>query len=129
MQLGARVTWQDALPIVELLEPRSERQIVVSCRPRRVRRGVEVSWVVVPEVAWTTMEEPLSREPAIRFAYPAGSVENRPSRRQLAQKQAASRYRDLAMFSQVVCWTDWQRFAGERVARRDGDRVVLEVIP
>jgi uncharacterized protein (DUF58 family) len=129
LQLGARVTWQDALPLSSLVEPRSERQIVVSCRPRRVQHGSRVSWVVVPEVGWTTFEVPLSREPAITYQFPAGSVENRSTRRTLAQKRANARFHDVSVFSQVVCWTDWQRFAGDHVARRDGNRAVLEVIP
>jgi uncharacterized protein (DUF58 family) len=128
-QLGARVAWQSDLPLGSLIANSGERQIVVSCRPRRVPRESLVSWVVVPEVAWTTLEVPAPREPAIRHPFPIGSVENRGSRRQLAQRLAGTRWHDLAVFSQVVCWTDWQRFAGDHVARRDGDRAVLEVIP
>jgi uncharacterized protein (DUF58 family) len=127
LELGAQVTWQPELPWRSLLR-RNERQIIVSCRPRGAKQS-NVSWVVVPEVAWTTMEQVPSREPAITYAFPAGSVENRGSRRQLAQRRAQSRWHDLAVFSQVVCWTDWPRFAGDHVARRDGDRAVLEVIP
>ena len=129
MQLAARVDWQSTIPLAWLVADRTERQIVVSCRPRRVPRESLVSWVVVPEVAWTTLEVPLQREPAMTHAFPFGSVENRATRRQLAQRHAHTRWHDLAVFSQVVCWTDWQRFSGDHVARRDGERAVLEVIP
>jgi hypothetical protein len=80
-------------------------------------------------VAWTSLELDLPNEPALTYAYPAGSVENRGRRRQLAQREAQTRWHDLAVFGQVVCWTDWSRFAGDHVARPDGSRAVLEVIP
>lgn len=128
MQLGARVTWQEQLPLASLVEERGERQIVVSCRPRRLPREAKLSWVVVPEVAWTTLETPPGREPTFTYAFPAGSAENRQSRRAAAQRDAHTRWHDLSVFSQVVCWADWPRFAGDHVARRDGDRAVLEVI-
>lgn len=128
LQLGAQVSWQPHVPWSAAVRDRSERQIIVSCRPRAVT-DLRVSWVVVPEVAWTALELPAPRDPAITYPFPAGSVENRSSRRATAQKQALERWRDLSVFSQVVCWTDWPRFAGEHVARRDGDRAVLEVIP
>jgi uncharacterized protein (DUF58 family) len=127
LELGAQIAWQAELPWRSLLR-RNERQIIVSCRPRGIRQP-QVSWVVVPEVAWTTMEAPPRRDPAIMNPYPVGSVENRSSRRQAAQRHAQTRWHDLSVFSQVVCWTDWPRFAGDHVARRDGDRAVLEVIP
>jgi uncharacterized protein (DUF58 family) len=126
--LGAQVSWQTSVPLQAALRDRGERQIIVSCRPRRVG-DADASWVVVPEVAWTTLEEPPPREPAITYAFPAGSVENRGSRRQRAGRQSNTRWHDRSVFSQLVCWTDWQRFAGDHVARRDGDRAVLEVIP
>jgi hypothetical protein len=116
------------VPWSKTIRDRSERQIIVSCRPRAVSE-TRVSWVVVPEVAWTALEVPPARDPAVTYPFPPGSVENRSSRRQAAQKAALERWRDLSVFSQVVCWTDWPRFAGEHVARRDGDRAVLEVIP
>jgi uncharacterized protein (DUF58 family) len=127
LELGAQVTWRPELPWSSLLR-RNERQIIVSCRPRGMKQP-QVSWVVVPEVAWTTTEPPPSRDPAITYPFPAGSVENRGERRQLASRAAQTRWHDLSVFSQVVCWTDWPRFAGDHVVRRDGDRVVLEVIP
>ncbi len=128
LQLGAQVAWQAVVPWSAAVRDRSERQIIVSCRPRSVSE-TQVSWVVVPEVAWTALEPPPARDPAVTYPFPPGSVENRSSRRTAAQKAALDRWRDLSVFSQVVCWTDWPRFAGEHVARRDGDRAVLEVIP
>jgi hypothetical protein len=131
LQLGARVTWQAGLSLASLVERRSERQIVVSCRPRRLDQEALVSWVVVPEVAWTRIPMDLRREPSVTYPYPAGSAENRASRRAAAQRQVQSRWHDLAAFSQIVCWTDWTRLAGDHVARpvADGSRAVLEVIP
>jgi uncharacterized protein (DUF58 family) len=131
LQLGARVTWQSTVSLESLLERSMTRgrQVVVSCRPRQLERNARVSWVVMPEAAWTALEVSLAREPAITYQFPAGSVENRSTRRTLAQCQANARWHDMAAFSQLVCWTDWQRFSGDHVARRDGNRAVLEVIP
>ncbi|HEY5947579.1 MAG TPA: DUF58 domain-containing protein [Kofleriaceae bacterium] len=128
LELGARVEWQASLPLASLVEDGGERQVVVSCRPRRIRRDSKVSWVVVPEVAWTTLVIPSLREPAITYAYPPGSVENRSTRRALALRQAHTMSHDLSVFSQVVCWTEWPRYAGDHVVRREGERAVVEVI-
>jgi hypothetical protein len=38
-------------------------------------------------------------------------------------------WHDRTIFSQVMCWTDWTTFSGDRVARPGRDHVVLEVIP
>jgi hypothetical protein len=104
LQLGARVTWQSAVSLESLLERGSEQQVVVSCRPRHLERSARVSWVVMPEAAWTALEISLAREPAITYQFPAGSVENRSTRRTLAQSQANARWHEMAAFSQVVCW-------------------------
>jgi len=125
--LGARVTWQSARPLASLLADRRERQIVVSARPRYVRPGI--TWIAVPEVAWTTFEPQVSREAALTYSYPTGAVENRAQRRSIAHAKAFTRWQDRTLFSQVLCWTDWSRFSGQHIARPDRDRAVLEVIP
>lgn len=126
-QLGARVTWQAARPLASLLDARGTRQIVVSSRPRHMKH--DVSWIAVPEVAWMTLQPPLEREAALTYAYPVGAAENRPARRHAAFAQAYTRWHDRTLFSQVLCWTDWSRFSGQHIARPDGARAVLEVIP
>ena len=128
-QLGARVNWQSARSLASLLRDMrgGERQIVVSSRPRHMKQ--DVSWIAVPEVAWMTLEPPLSREATLTYAHPIGAVENRAQRRSAAFAQAYTRWHDRTLFSQVLCWTDWSRFSGQHIARPDGARAVLEVIP
>jgi hypothetical protein len=126
MQLGARVSWQSAVPLESLLDRRGGRQIVVSARPRRIKR--EVSWVVVPEVSWTDRALDMPRERALTHAFPIGSVENRASRRTVEQARVHYAWHDAAVFSQVMCWTNWSRFTGDHVARPEAGRAILEVI-
>jgi hypothetical protein len=85
--------------------------------------------VAVTQASWTTPEMPLRREPATAYLYPSGCAENRPSRQAAAMREELSQYEQRNIFSHVVCWTDWRQYAGHLVARRAGDRAVLEVIP
>src|SRR5262249_40296487 len=129
LKLGAKIAWQVDVPLAKLVGEHREKQIVVSSRPRRIALPKEVGWIVVPEVAWTTLELDIPRDTAARPEYPSGSPENRRTRRRADRLRAAMRWQDRAFFSQVVCWTDWTRFAGDHVARPDADRIRVEVIP
>jgi uncharacterized protein (DUF58 family) len=133
LQLGAAVGWQAGLTLDDLVGTgRKERAVVVSARPRRVSQSVsEARWVVVPEVAWTTIDCETPSEHGMKHAFPVGSPENRESRRSMQKLAAMTRWQDRSFFSQVVCWTDWSRFAGDHVARpgREPGRVTVEVIP
>jgi uncharacterized protein (DUF58 family) len=128
MRFGARIGWQATLPLERILGDRHDKQVIVSARPRRIAKG-EVGWVVVPEVAWTTPESTLLTERATQYAHPIGSPENRRERRARERDRAIARWQDRAVFSQVMCWIDWSRFSGDHVARPQGGRAALEMIP
>jgi uncharacterized protein (DUF58 family) len=131
LRLGARVVWQTALPLGALVARSAVKQVVVSSRPRRIKLPSEVSWIVVPEVGWTSPEPSSSVASALetRLPYPAGSAENRLGRRLRERRRLAAMWHDRTIFSQVMCWTDWTTFSGEHVARPGHKDVVLEVIP
>jgi uncharacterized protein (DUF58 family) len=131
LRFAARVTWQDAVPLASLLgERRGTRQIVVSCRPRRLPPEVRTPWVVVPDVAWTRSNPELIRpDRGLVLPYPSGAPDNRPIRRERARSDARGHWEDRSTFSQVTCWIDWTRFSGDLVARPHHGRAVLEVIP
>jgi uncharacterized protein (DUF58 family) len=128
VRLGSRIAWQTKRPLESVVADRRAKQVVVSSRPRRVA-GSELTWVVVPEVAWTTLEVDPPLDQSAKLPYPIGSAENRPSRLARERLRANIRWQDRAVFSQVVCWTDWTRFAGDHIARPNNGRVTLAVIP
>jgi uncharacterized protein (DUF58 family) len=125
-RLGARVTWQEAVPLDRLIE-RTGRQIVVSSRPHRL--AAEVRWIVVPELAWTTYEADFPRATWASLAYPIGCAENRAGRRRRERRRIEAVWQDRNVFSQATCWVDWSSFPGDYVARPKGGRVTLAVIP
>ncbi|MEO8700490.1 MAG: DUF58 domain-containing protein [Kofleriaceae bacterium] len=132
LRLGSRVTWQGSQPLASIIDATGPRQIVVSSRPRPRAFSADIVWVVVPEVAWTSPEPwPAKLEPSnVRLPYPAGSAENRLLRRHRERKRVVKSWNHRALFSQVLCWVDWQSLKGGYVARPKGDgRVSLEVIP
>jgi hypothetical protein len=152
LRLGARVAWQTAVPLAALMarpsdpprvidprgpavrpEPsaRGQRQIVVSGRSRRVKDSPEVSWIVVPEVAWTSRELWLPKQAVLsaKLPYPSGSADNRPGRRLRERHRLEAVWHDRTIFSQVMCWSDWAGFSGDYVARPSQGRVALAVIP
>jgi uncharacterized protein (DUF58 family) len=130
LRLGARIEWQSTLPIEAIIGDRDhEKQVVVSSRPRRRALAKDVSWVVVPEVAWTTLEADPPVEPGAMHTYPIGSPENRRSRRMRERDRALTRWADRAFFTEIVCWTDWTRFSGDHVARPNQGRAKVEVLP
>ncbi len=129
LKLGARAAWQGALPLKGLLSPSTkERQVVVSSRPRPLD-GADVLWIVVPEVAWTS-PEPWPPAPSwFKLPFPSGSADNRFGRRHAAQKRAEAVRRDGALFNDLLAWTDWKALSGAFLARPNGTRIALEVIP
>jgi hypothetical protein len=137
LRLGARVAWQTAVPLAALMagarDPaaRGQRQIVVSGRSRRVKDSPAVSWIVVPEVAWTSRELWLPKQAVLstKLPYPSGSADNRPGRRLRERHRLEAAWHDRTIFSQVMCWSDWAGFSGDYVARPSQGRVALAVIP
>lgn len=128
-RLGAQVVWQEALSLDALVGEKSARCVVVSSRPRRIRRADVVSWVVVPESAWTAPEELSFPERGLTHAHPLGSPENRASRRKAEARRRDRQWQDRNVFSQIACWTDWRGYSGHHIARPDADRIALAVIP
>ena len=55
LRFGARIGWQTAVPLDQLVGGRRERQVIVSARPRRVGNDA-IGWVIVPEDSWTAFE-------------------------------------------------------------------------
>jgi uncharacterized protein (DUF58 family) len=131
LRLGGRVAWQTEIALGALVARTAVKQVVVSSRPRRIRLPSEVSWIVVPEIGWTSPEPSSSVRHSLetKLPFPSGSAENRLGRRQSERRRLAAMWHDRTIFSQVMCWTDWTTFSGDRVARPGRDHVVLEVIP
>jgi hypothetical protein len=137
LRLGARVAWQTTVPLAALMAgangaaPRGERQIVVSGRPRRIKDATALSWIVVPEVAWTSRELWLPRAATLsaRLPFPSGSADNRPGRRLRERRRLEVAWHDRTIFSQAMCWSDWSAFSGDYVARPSQGHVALAVIP
>lgn len=129
LKLGARVRWQESIALPSLLAKGPARQVVVSARPRPVDAPGAITWVVVPEVAWTSVE-PWPADPSyVSLPYPLGSADNRPSRRHAERKRAEAARRDGALFNELLCWTDWGSLSGAFVARPSHGRIALEVVP
>jgi uncharacterized protein (DUF58 family) len=128
LKLGARVAWQAQVPLAALLARSPERQVVVSCRPRQLAGATEPLWVVVPESAWTSAELWSPMMTAAMLPFPIGSDENRLGRRRRERNRILRMKLDRAVFSQVVCWSDWTAFPGNYLARPDQGRVSLAVI-
>ncbi len=130
-RFGATVTWQAAVPLARLVDDRTQRgvkQIIVSSRPRRVQFATEISWVVVPEIAWTSAEPDLAKRSASILPFPLGSEENRESRRDRERQRVMAMWNDRAEFSQTMCWTEWSTYSGSHVANPKLDRIALKVI-
>jgi uncharacterized protein (DUF58 family) len=131
LRLGARIAWQTEVPLATVMARDTVRQIVVSGRPRRIKESPAVSWVVVPEIAWTSRELSLPRAPTLsaRLPFPSGSADNRFGRRLRERRRLETVWHDRTIFSQVMCWSDWAAFSGDYVARPSQDQVSLVVIP
>jgi len=125
--LGARVRWQGALPLVELLT--DEPSIVVSHRLPVDDVEDAARWVVVPGGIWTEAPAPLPRASAFRHAHPAGSPDNRPSRRREERARWRRERADYDAF-RVLCQHSQARGVGHLIARPAGPgQVRLEPVP
>ena len=107
-----------------------EAAIVVSYRakPARgaTRRASAPRWIVVPEPMWTRPDEVARSASAGDLPYPLTSADNRWSRRRRERLRVQRARRDHETFTGI---TDAARPSGSFVARPDGDRVALEVVP
>jgi hypothetical protein len=129
LRLGARVDWQPVHPLAALLAHTATKQIVVSSRPQRMAWSSELLWIVVPEVAWTSVEPLYMSRSLVKLPYPSGAADNRHARRKRERKRIDQMEQDRALFSQVICWTDLTTFSGHYVARPEPTGVSLAVIP
>jgi hypothetical protein len=128
LRLGARVAWQTEVSLTALLAP-GVRQVVVSSRPRQIASPSQISWVVVPESAWTSPEAWPPVNTPLTLPYPAGSEDNRLGRRRRERRRNKRMWHDRAVFGQVMCWADWTAYSGNYIARPNFGHVALAVIP
>lgn len=130
IQLGGRISWQTTLTLSSLVaaDP-TARQVVVSSRARKLATSASLTWIVLPEAAWTSPVTPLLVRSPYKLPYPAGCADNRLGRRSLERRRLQQLANDHAILSQVMCRTELDSFAGELIARPQRDRVALEVIP
>ena len=100
LQLGARVAWQGELSAKALLE--EKRSIVVSCRPLWEKlAGLDARVIVLEPRFWT----PFDRSPPyfpLLYPFPAGTPENRWSRRRRRELVFETARRDHATFLQLA---------------------------
>jgi uncharacterized protein (DUF58 family) len=128
LQLGARVRWQSQVALASLLS-KTGRQVVVTCRPRPALVNYDITYVVVPEMAWTTHGwTPIPQLAWLKLPYPTGSAENRLARRREDKARILKMWDDRSELSRLVGWIDWQQYAGSYVARPRDGRVALEVV-
>src|SRR5262249_14884578 len=107
----------------------SARQVVVSSRSRKLAAASPVTWIVVPEAAWTSPGPPLPTRSMVKLPYPTGCADNRFGRRSRDRLRLRQLWNDRTILSQVMCRTELATFAGELIARPQRGRVALEVIP
>lgn len=135
LSLGASLAWQSMIPLESLVRKHAQTttQIIVSCRPRYAGGAKHLRWVLVPESLWTTLEPTPADffDRAYELPFPAGSPENRATRRQALRVNTLDTWQAASAFSQVLRWGDWKRFSGGFVALPDSNanHAVVEVIP
>lgn len=130
LRLAGRITWQTALTLSSLIASDAPvRQVVVSSRPRKLVAASPLTWIVVPEVAWTSSMPPLPPRSFAKLPYPAGCADNRLGRRRRDRQRHRLLHHDHTILGQVMCRTELASFAGELIARPQRGRVALEVIP
>jgi uncharacterized protein (DUF58 family) len=130
LRLAGRITWQSALPLSSLVPGDAPvRQVVVSSRSRKLDAASPLTWIVVPEVAWTSTVPPVPSRSLARLPYPAGSADNRLGRRIRDREHHEQAHHDHTLLSQVMCRTELASFSGELIARPQHGRVALEMIP
>ena len=128
--LGSRITWQTTLTLSSLISAESStRQVVVSSRSRKLAAASPLTWIVLPEAAWTSPGAPLPPRSLVKLPYPTGCADNRLGRRSRDRQRLRELANDRTILSQVMCRTELASFAGELIARPRRDRVALEVIP
>lgn len=132
LQLGAKVSWQPAMKLASLIgKPRDGmRTIVVTSRPKPRDASPDVTWIVVPEMAWTGHGwQPLPQSLWMQLPFPTGSAENRWSRRRQQRSRILKQWDDRSELTLLLGSIDWTAYQGSFVARPKDGRVALEVVP
>jgi uncharacterized protein (DUF58 family) len=132
LQLGAKVAWQPQVPLATLVGKARDgiRTIVVTSRPKPRIPLPEVTYIVVPEVAWTGHGwQPLPGVVWATLPFPAGSAENRLSRRRQQRRRILKQWDDRSELTMLLGCIDWQEYTGQFVARPRDGKVALEVVP
>ena len=118
LRLGARLDWQQALPVDALLT--RERAVVVSFRLPAAAVGVDdPRWILVPPHMWAPLEDaPRFRHRSL-LQYPLGSADNRRSRIRRERARRDRGIRDHAVFTMLTTPSEVHR-EGNFVARPAG---------
>jgi uncharacterized protein (DUF58 family) len=127
LKLGARVRWQDSLPVESLLG--DVRSVVVSFRLQPIlSKHAGARWIIVPESAWTLYDDPPLPSSSAVLPHPMGSPENRGTRRRLARVRQERARRDHATLTRL-CADTGERQPDALVARpAGGTRIRLEAL-
>lgn len=128
LKLGAKVRWQADVNLIGMMAKGASKTIVVSTRPQRLDVEGDVSWVVLPEGAWTTHEEAPPQQRLVTLPFATGSGDNRFVRRAAEQRRVATMWRDRAVFSELVSWIGADK-TGAFVALQTPKGVKLQVLP
>ncbi|HEY4177811.1 MAG TPA: DUF58 domain-containing protein [Kofleriaceae bacterium] len=129
MELGTRARWQSDVSLDKLVDTPRTRHLVVTCRPRRTPAAAPLTWIVVPENVWTSLEIMTSPSAELTHQFPLGSEDNRRANRKAERERLLQLTVDRQMLISIVGWTHWNKVSGTCVARPVADRIQLAVIP
>ncbi len=114
LKLAAQVTWQGDVSLASLIAGKKTRgmapgrTIVVATRPASLGNlgtaSGDVTWIVMPEGAWTVAEPAIPMAHLTVLPFPIGSGDNRFERRRVEQQRVAQMWTDRAAFSEKVSW-------------------------
>jgi uncharacterized protein (DUF58 family) len=130
LKLAARVTWQGSVSLPSLLATRQRgavtaaRQVVIATRPPRTHDD-DVTWIVLPDGAWTAAEQSVPSSTLAVLPYPIGSGDNRFERRRAEARRVAMMWTDRSAFSELASWLGVDR-RGAFVAMKTARGVALK---
>jgi uncharacterized protein (DUF58 family) len=129
IELGTRARWQSDVSLDALVDKPRVRHLVVTARPRRTTATAPLTWIVVPENAWTSLEVMTLPSAELTHMFPLGSEDNRRANRKAERERLLQLTVDRQMLISIVGWSHWNKVSGTCVARPVGDRIQLAVIP
>lgn len=128
-RLGARAAWQSKVDVADLMSRDGVRQVVVSACPRRIEGISNVAWIIMPEVVWAHGEEVPETPTVLTLPFEMGDPDNRRDRQRRERDRLDVQWADRITLSTMISWPDWSEWSGAYVARRNGERTYLEVVP